>query len=216
MTTLAAVRLAEHVLSVFPGKVRLLSASSNTCTDKKPAAINVHKGRGKHVKARALIPEDAVLGVLKVEPELLVRLNYKKNWTGSQLANSLYGNNSNYANFIAAVYAATGQDLANVVEGSMGATTAKLMKDGALEFKVDIPCVIAGTVGGGTSNDYARKHLEMMWCYGGGDPVGSNGLKLAEIIGAAVLAGELNTLASLADGKKHAECHARYERKTAK
>jgi hydroxymethylglutaryl-CoA reductase (NADPH) len=96
----------------------------------------------------------------------------------------------------------------------MGTTTAKLVNGGSLDFRVDIPCVIVGTVGGGTSNPYARKHLEMMQCYGGGDPIGTNGLKLAEIIGAIVLAGELNTLASLADGWKHAGCHARYERKS--
>ena len=213
MTTLAAVRLAEYITSRFPGKVTLLSASSNTCSDKKPAAINVEKGRGKHVVASARIPADTVRKILKVEPERLARLNYKKNFVGSRLADALYGNNSNYANMLAAVYIATGQDAANVVEGSMGTTTAKLMQDGSLEFMVDIPCVIVGTVGGGTSNPYAKRHLEMMQCYGGGDPLGSNGLKLAEIIGATVLAGELNTLASLADGRKHAECHAKYERR---
>ncbi|MBW2971787.1 hydroxymethylglutaryl-CoA reductase [Candidatus Woesearchaeota archaeon] len=214
MTTRAGAILGKYLeqLPELKGKVNFLSASSNTCADKKPAAINVKKGRGKHVVATAYLSAEILREILHVDPETLQRLNQKKNRVGSEIAGALYGNNSHYANIVAAIYLATGQDAANVVEGSMGTTSVELIGKEDIKFSVDIPCLIVGTVGGGTSNPYAQKHLRMMQCYGSGDPIGANGEKLAEIIGAAVLAGELNTLASLTDPEKHSRCHVFYER----
>lgn len=161
MVTRAGKIIGYHLQDTpdFKGKVRFLSVSSNTCTDKKPAAINVEKGRGKHVHAGADIPSHVLREVLKVEPEVLARLNQKKNRTGSEIAGALYGNNSHYANIVAAIYLATGQDVANVVEGSMGTTSVTLHSSGGIRFEVDIPCIIVGTLGGGTVNPYAQKHL---------------------------------------------------------
>lgn len=214
MTTKAVSTIVNYLKkeSDFKDKINFCALSSNYCTDKKPSRINLEKGRGKRVVAKLNFNKDIVNEVLKTDIEKLIALNHKKNETGSLLAGSLGGHNSHYANMIAGLFIATGQDVANVVEGSMGRTSAILRSKDSLDFIVDIPCMIVGTIGGGTRYSYAKKNLEMMDCYGAGNPVGSNSKKLAEIFGAIVLAGELSTMAALTTEEKFIDAHLKYER----
>ena len=214
MTEKAAIAISEYLenLPEFKGNVRLFSISSNYCTDKKPSFVNLEKGRGKWIKARVNIPREIVQKKLKTLPEIIVDLNYKKNVIGSRLAGILGGGNSHYANVVAAIFLATGQDIANVIEGSMGFTTAYCTKNGGLEFGIEMPCLICGTIGGGVDIPYAQANLEKMRCGGGGKPPGENAKKFAEIIGAVVLAGELSTMAELTKGGEFIKAHLEMER----
>ena len=105
------------------GDMRILSLSGNYCTDKKAAAINWIDGRGKSVSAQATISPEALEKVLKVDVDSMVELNSTKNLVGSCLAGSIGGFNAHAANIVAAMFLATGQDIAQVVESSSCLTT---------------------------------------------------------------------------------------------
>lgn len=178
--------------------LHLVSLSGNLCVDKKPSALNFVEGRGKTVAAEVTIGGGDLEDVLKCGPGALVEVNERKNLVGSARAASL-GFNAHYANMVAALLLATGQDEAHVVEGSAGVTTAEVV-DGDLYFAVLLPSLPLGTVGGGTGLPSQRACLEMLGVEGGGDPPGENAAKLAEIAAATVLAGELSLLGALAAG----------------
>src|SRR6185503_2547012 len=88
--------------------------------------------------------------ILKTTPEKIVDLVYRKVLVGSAMAGSI-GFNAHYSNIIAAIFAATGQDLGQVVEGSLGITSAEITDDGDLYFSIHLPSLMIGTVGGGTN-----------------------------------------------------------------
>lgn len=102
-----------------------ISLSGNYCTDKKAAAVNWIEGRGKAVVAEAIIPGDVVRSVLKSDVDALVELNISKNLIGSAMAGALGGFNAHAANIVAAMFIATGQDPAQVVESSNCITIMK-------------------------------------------------------------------------------------------
>lgn len=103
--------------------MEVVSVSGNYCTDKKAAAINWLDGRGKSVVAEAVIPSEVVKAVLKTDVETMVQLNISKNLVGSAMAGSVGGFNAHAANIVAALFIATGQDPAQVVESSNCITT---------------------------------------------------------------------------------------------
>ena len=103
----------------------IISVSGNFCTDKKAAAINWVDGRGKSVVAEAIIPGDVVRKQLKSDVNALVELNTAKNLIGSAMAGSIGGFNAHAANIVSAIFLATGQDPAQVVESSSCITVMK-------------------------------------------------------------------------------------------
>ena len=105
--------------------MNIISVSGNYCTDKKAAAINWIDGRGKSVVAEAIIPADAVRKILKSDVNALVELNVAKNLIGSAMAGSVGGFNAHAANIVAAMFLATGQDPAQVVESANCITVMK-------------------------------------------------------------------------------------------
>lgn len=121
------VEHALHVMSTESGfeDMAIISVSGNYCTDKKAAAINWIDGRGKGVVAEAIIPADVVRSVLKSEVNALVELNTAKNLIGSAMAGSIGGFNAHAANIVAAIFLATGQDPAQVVESANCITVMK-------------------------------------------------------------------------------------------
>lgn len=172
----------------------MVSVSGNMCSDKKPAAINMIQGRGKTVVAEARIPKDIVERRLHATSAAIAETNYRKNLVGSSMAGTL-GANAHAANMVAALYIATGQDPAQVVGGSMAITTCEDI-DGDLYICVRMPTVEVGTIGGGTRLPFQREALSMIGCLGDG-----KARKLAEVVAATVLAGELSTLAAQAAGQ---------------
>jgi len=142
---------------------------------------------------------------LKTTPEDFVEVVYRKIYVGSALAGS-YGFNAHFANIIAAVFIATGQDVAQVVEGSNGITIAEVTESGDLYVAVYLPSLEIGTVGGGTSVETQREALSIMGCYGSG-----NAKKFAEILASTVLAGEISLIGALA-AQHLAEAHKKLGR----
>ncbi|SHH52420.1 hydroxymethylglutaryl-CoA reductase (NADPH) [Halobaculum gomorrense] len=175
----------------------LVALSGNLCTDKKPAAINAVEGRGRTVAADVSVPRETVEGTLKTTPEAVAEVNTRKNLVGSAKAGSL-GFNAHVANSVAAMFLATGQDAAQVVEGANAITTAEVDGDGDLYVSVTIASLEVGTVGGGTTLPTQSEALDVLGIRGGGDPAGSNADALAEAVAVAALAGELSLLSALA------------------
>ncbi|KUO81919.1 MAG: 3-hydroxy-3-methylglutaryl-CoA reductase [Vulcanisaeta sp. JCHS_4] len=194
MVTIATDKAVKYILSNFP-RARLVALSGNMCVDKKANAVNFLLGRGKTVVSEAVIPK-SVLSEWGVTAEDVAEVNNRKNLLGSALAHS-YGLNAHFANIIAAIFIATGQDVAQVVESSMGITWMEPLDNGDLYVSITLPSLEVGTVGGGTGLPTQREFLQMLGVYGSGNPPGTNALKFAEIVAAAVLAGEVNLVLAL-------------------
>jgi hydroxymethylglutaryl-CoA reductase (NADPH) len=187
-----ATEAALEVLSEKTGG-HVVALSGNLCVDKKPSALNLIEGRGKSLVAEVLVPREVVEGKLRTTVEAVVEVNTAKNLIGSAISGSL-GFNAHYANMIGALFLATGQDEAHIVEGSLGITVAQ--EDGGdLYFAVTLPDVPLATFGGGTRLETARECLEIMDAYGSGKVS-----KFAEIVAGTVLAGELSLLGALGAG----------------
>ncbi len=191
--------------------VKCIALSGNMCVDKKASALNLIQGRGKTVVSEAIIKRQIINEVLKTSPESIFEVNYRKNCIGSALSGS-YGFNAHFANIVAAIFLATGQDAAQIVESSMGITTVEVDDSGDLYISVTLPSLEVGTVGGGTRLPAQGEALDILGCRGGGSPPGSNAKKFAEIIAASVLAGELSLLSALA-AQHLAEAHIRLGRR---
>jgi len=168
--------------------------SGNYCVDKKPSWLNFIQGRGKKVWAEVRVLRETVEEILKTTPEKIVETVYRKQLLGSAVAGSI-GFNGHYANIVGAVFLSTGQDVAHVGEGSLGVTTAEMEGD-KLYFSVYLPDLMVGTVGGGTGLATQRECLEILDL---GSKKGDS-VRLAEIVGGAVLAGELSLTGALASG----------------
>jgi hydroxymethylglutaryl-CoA reductase (NADPH) len=191
----------ELMQKYFPEMV-VLALSGNYCTDKKPAAMNWIEGRGKSVVAEAVIPGKVVKSVLKTTVAALCNLNTKKNLIGSAMAGSIGGFNAHAANILTAVFLATGQDPAQNVESSNCMTLMEPVNNGEdLLMTVSMPSIEVGTVGGGTVLGPQQAVLEMLGVQGAhkSEP-GQNARRLARIIAASVMAGELSLLSALAAG----------------
>jgi hydroxymethylglutaryl-CoA reductase (NADPH) len=205
MTTIASDKIAQAILKMEPN-LKFLSVSGNFCVDKKVSAVNSILGRGKHVMAEGTISRELCRTVLKTTPERMVDLNIKKNLIGSIINGGVASANAHYANMLLALYIATGQDAANIVEGSQGVSFAEVREDG-LYFSVNLPNVIVGTVGNGKSCDEVQIRLEQMECVGEG-----SARKLAQIAACVVLCGELSLMAALTNQNELTNSHIAIER----
>lgn len=205
MTTIASDRIASHILENEPD-LRYVSISGNYCVDKKVSAVNSILGRGKHVIAECLLSRNICQTYLRTTPEKVVDLNTKKNLIGSIINGGVSSANAHYANMLLAFYLATGQDSANIVEGSQGITYAEIRNDD-LYFSVNLPNIIVGTVGNGKSFGDVKLNLEKMNCIGM-----HSSQKLAQIAAAIVLCGELSLLAALTNKNELSNSHIAIER----
>lgn len=171
-------------------KIGCLSLAGNFDIDKKAAFLNFYEGRGIKGFAEVFLPNQVLKEVLKTTKEKMFAVWLGKNMIGSSLSGSL-GYNGHFANIVAAFFAATGQDLAHVVEGSLGITTAK-KEDNGLRFSIYLPAIILGMVGGGVRLATKKEALSIIGA--------SDKKELAQVLVGAVLAGEISLLASLAQG----------------
>ncbi len=213
MVAKASEKIVDYVIKKDLG-ILDYCISGNTCIDKKVSAINNLFGRGRKVDAEIVISRDIVKEILKTTPEKIMEVYIRKDLEGSIIAGSIASANAHHANLISALYIATGQDIANVVEGSQGMTRVRITKDGSLYFGITSPNLIIGTLGNGKEKGEQRKNLELLNCYGSvDDKPGYNTNKLAEIFGAVILSGELSLTAALTNPNELVEAHTRYERK---
>lgn len=171
--------------------IKCLSLSGNYCLDKKPGWLNFIEGRGFVGWGEVILPQKVVNAILKTSSQKIFQVWLAKNIIGSVISGSL-GFNNHFANIVAAFFAATGQDLAHTVEGSLGITTTKLLINGDLSFSVYLPSIILGIVGGGTKLKIKKEALAIIGA--------KSSEELAQVLVGAVLAGEISLLASLSEG----------------
>jgi hydroxymethylglutaryl-CoA reductase (NADPH) len=164
---------------------------SNFATDKKTSQVNVLHTRGKRVTAEVRIPDELMQRVMHVPTALMYRARQISNVGG--FMSGVNNNGSHSPNAITALFIATGQDVANVAESSAAVVYAELLEDGTYYYSITIPSLIVATYGGGTALPTQRECLDLLGCYGKG-----NVRKLAEIVAATVLCGELSLGAAIA------------------
>jgi hydroxymethylglutaryl-CoA reductase (NADPH) len=163
---------------------------SNFATDKKSSQVNMLRTRGKRVVAEAVIPGALLELTMHADSDLLFRAREVANLGG--FMSGVNNNGGHSANGITAMFIATGQDAANVAESSAALVYAEQRANGDYYYSVTIPSLIVATYGGGTGLATQRECLELLGCYGAGKV-----RKLAEIVAATVLCGELSLGAAI-------------------
>jgi hydroxymethylglutaryl-CoA reductase (NADPH) len=184
-------------------EIRHFYLESNLATDKKASLVNVMQTRGKRVTAEATIPRQVLGPIMRVTPEGLVRHSMVAN-VGAFLSGAV-NNGLQSANGITAMFIACGQDAANVAESSAAVIHTEIADDG-LYIGITLPSLIVATYGGGTSLPTQSECLAMLGCTGVGKVN-----KLAEIVAATVLAGEIS-LASAISALDWVSAHEQYGR----
>ncbi len=185
MVTKATHRACHWALDQNIEGLEHFTMAANMDTDKKHSHLNTLQTRGKRVVAEITLPNELLQRIMHVSGEALFKQRQYSN-AGSMLSNAI-SNGSHFANGITAVFIATGQDVANVAESSAGIVYVELKPNGDYYFSVTIPSLIVATYGGGTGLPTQKECLQMMDCYGAGKVN-----KLAEIVAATVLCGELS------------------------
>ena len=184
LTAKATRRACAWIQANYAG-IRQFYLEANLATDKKNSHLNILHTRGKRVTAEATIPADLVHQVMHTTPAEMFRARQVSNLGGLMAGVNNNGNHS--ANGIAALFTATGQDIANVAESSAALVHAELLADGSYYYSITIPALIVATYGGGTGLPTQRECLELLGCYGAGKV-----RKLTEIVAATVLCGEVS------------------------
>ena len=179
---------------------------SNFNCDKNPATKTILLGRGHQVIASTLIEARYLKRVLRADAAHYVR-GWRQCSRGSQMA-GVVGMNMHVSNALAAIYLATGQDVACVSENALGSMDFEVRNGEDLYASLTMPSLTVGTVGGGTRLKQQRKNLELLGCTGE-----DSAKKLAEIICGAALGLELSLGASVLMNE-FAQAHDRYRKKT--
>jgi len=176
---------------------------ANMSSDKKVTLQSFIAGRGIRVAAECLLTGDVLRKVLKVTPEQLAQSN--AGFVAGSIHVGMVGYNIDVANIIAAIYTATGQDIACVHESSVAQLHLQQVEDG-IHASLVLPSLIIGTVGGGTHLPGQQAMLEMIDCAGPGKV-----FRFAEIIAGFCLALDLSTLSAICTGE-FASAHERLGR----
>jgi hydroxymethylglutaryl-CoA reductase (NADPH) len=193
MATFASDAVCRDLVERAPAKPEWWAIDSNLSGDKKASHLSLLSVRGKKVTAEVVLPAALVEQELRVTVSQCVRFWRLFSCFGMQSGS--IGVHGHYANALAAIYIACGQDVACVAESAVGFTRIESTTQGDLYISVNLPNVIVGTVGGGTGLPTQRECLDLLHCQGPG-----SARRLAEICGAIALAGELSGAAALAAG----------------
>ncbi|MGI8619457.1 MAG: hydroxymethylglutaryl-CoA reductase [Gemmatimonadaceae bacterium] len=203
IVTIATQAICEYITRECPLKPVYAFLESNHSGDKKASAQSFMAGRGRSVTAEVVVPRGMVESRLHTTPELMCRY-----WAMSAIGGVLSGTigvQGHYANGLAAIYLACGQDVACVAESAVGVTRMEMAGE-ALYVSVTLPNLVVGTVGGGTALPSQRACLDMLGLAGAG-----NANAFAEVCAAIALAGELSIVGALCAGE-FAQAHARLAR----
>jgi hydroxymethylglutaryl-CoA reductase (NADPH) len=188
MIGIATERICQFIALHVAHETYLLR--SNLSSEKKASGVNLLFGYGKTVLAEAVLPRKIVTRHLNSSPEAIHAAWHS--WALGSFQAGMLGINAHLANGVAGIFMACGQDVAHVANASVGITMLEMTGDGELYVAVKLPNLIVGTVGGGTALGTQRECLEMIGCYG---KDGSR--KFAEILAAALLAGEIGICAGI-------------------
>ena len=202
MVTLATNVACEYIRKETGHKFFL---DSNLASDKKASSRNMILGRGHGVIAETHISKSVMSRVLNVDPDFVI-----ENWTYFPIVSAMagtLGNAIHASNALTAIYLATGQDTACVAENSVGHFTVEKVDDG-VTWRLTLPSMTVGTVGGGTRLNQQQQNLKLLGC----DSGDQSSRKLAEIIAAAALGLEIS-LGSAIMSHTWTSAHMKYGRK---
>jgi hydroxymethylglutaryl-CoA reductase (NADPH) len=187
-----------------PVAIERVMLEANMGGDKKPSFEFFQTGHGKTVIAEATLTDEAIRRVLRTTPEDLAELA----WVGTHgaIASGMQSVAFTPASAIAAVFAATGQDLGMVGTSSMAHGTGRRV-EGGLHVSIRFPGLEVGTVGGGTTLPTAREWLALMGCDGAGKVY-----RLAQLVAAAALALEISASSAMATAGSENFFRAHFER----
>ena len=204
MTRNAYVLNMGYVLERAPVPIERSMLEANMGGDKKPSHEFFQQGHGKTVIAEATLTDEAVRRVLRTTVDDLLELA----WAGTHgaVASGMQSVAFTPASAIAAIFAATGQDLGMVGTSSMAHGTGRRV-EGGLNVSIRLPGLEVATVGGGTTLPYARSWLSLMGCAGGGKVY-----RFAQIVAAATLALEISASAAMATAGSENFFRAHHER----
>ena len=193
-----------YVMQRAPVKPERAILEANMGGDKKPSHEFFQQGHGKTVIAEVTLTDEAVRRVLRTTPEDLDALS----WAGTHgaVASGMQSVAFTPATAIAAVFAATGQDLGMVGTSSMAHGTGRRV-EGGLHASIRFPGLEVGTVGGGTTLPSARDWLAALGCAGPGKVY-----RFAQIVAAAALALEISASAAMATAGSENFFKAHHER----
>lgn len=190
MVTKATHRACHWMLEQGIEGLEHFSMAANMDTDKKHSHLNTLQSRGKRVVAEATIPNELLKEIMHTSAEALFKQRQLSN-VGAILSNSA-NNGAHSANGLTAMFIATGQDVANIAESSAAIMHSEIKPNGDYYISITIPSLIIATYGGGTALPTQRECLEILGCFGAGKVY-----KLAEIMAAVVLAGELSLASAI-------------------
>ena len=182
MVNLAVDRICRHVTGATVCERYYLRC--NYSSDKKPAAINLFRPYGKEVAVDLTMPARVVETHLGVSTDDLLQF----------VAAGRLG--TLQAGALAAIYIACGQDVAQIVNASIGFMDFEAVNDGDLYVAARLPNLVVATVGGGTQLPTQRECLALLGCDGDG-----TARKFAEIVAATLVGGELAICAALTNGR---------------
>jgi hydroxymethylglutaryl-CoA reductase (NADPH) len=193
MVTIAVQAICYYIEAYSPVRPQYFFIEANLSGDKKASAQSFLSVRGKKVSAEVSLPAKLVSERLRTSPEKMVDY-WRMSAVGGVLSGTM-GVQGHYANGLAALYIACGQDAACVAESAVGVTRFELTAQGGLYAAVTLPNLIVGTVGGGTGLPSQRACLDLMGLSGPGQAQA-----LAELCAALCLAGELSIVGAICSG----------------
>lgn len=185
MVTIATEAALRYNIENTPVQPQHYFIEANLSGDKKASTQSFHTVRGKKVTAEAYLEAELVRKFLHTTPEQMVKLWYMTALGG--VLSGTIGVQGHYANGLAALYLACGQDVACVAESAVGVTRLELTHSGDLYVAVTLPNLMVGTIGGGTALPSQKSCLEILGLAGAG-----KAQALAEVCAALALAGELS------------------------
>src|SRR6059058_2232323 len=193
-----------YVMERAPVKPERAMLEANMGGDKKPSAEFFQSGHGKTVLAEALLTDEQIRRVLRTTAEDLEALS----WAGTHgsVASGMQSVAFTPASAIAAIFAATGQDLGMVGTSSMAHGTVRGV-EGGLQASVRFGGLEVGTVGGGTTLPTPHEWLASMDCAGPGKVY-----RFAQIVAATALALEISASAAMATAGSENFFRAHHER----
>jgi len=165
----------------------------NGASDKKVSEGSIENGRGIRVESTVTLSDDTIKKFLRVDAQEMYEAYVRSERIAEHVG--MVGFNSNVVNAIAAIFTATGQDIACVGESGTGILNLT-RQNGSIRFELVLTNLVIGTVGGGTALPTQNAVLRMMGCAGTGKVE-----RFASIIAGFSLALELSTLAAVVGGQ---------------
>ena len=165
----------------------------NGSSDKKVSTYSTTKGRGVNVTAECFLSETVLKDVLRTSSRKMLQALLPSRKLAK--IDGMFGYNINVANAVAAIFVATGQDLACIHESSVGILDLRPIDDG-LHISLNLPNLVIGTVGGGTGLTKQSEALKILKCDGNGK-IG----RFAKLIAGFAMSLEVSTYAAIVSGE---------------